>query len=305
MAIEVGHQLLHYRLIERIGEGGMGVVWKATDTRLDRTVAIKVLRHQLSDDVRVRERFEREAHTISNLNHPHICTLHDIGSQDEIDFIVMEHLEGEVLVDRLSRDALPLDQVFRYGVEIAEALHEAHRAGIVHRDLKPGNIMLTRHGVKLMDFGVARIVRPSRPTAAEETSSTTTAEQPLTQAGTLIGTIPYMSPEQLEGKDADERTDIFALGTVLYEMTTGRRAFAGASQARLISAIMTEEPPPIGEQQSAAPEALDHLVRRCLAKEPEERWHSALDLARELEWISGAGQTEPPRSTPLAVTKVD
>jgi len=301
VALETGHQLLHYRLIEKIGEGGMGVVWKATDTRLDRTVAIKVLRHQFSEDGRLRERFEREARTISNLNHPHICTLHDIGRQDDIDFIVMEYLEGESLADRLDEGVLPLEQVLSHGIEIAEALHEAHRAGVVHRDLKPGNIMVTRQGIKLMDFGLAKMARPSTATGAEDAATATTAEHPLTEVGTLIGTVPYMSPEQLEGKDADARTDIFALGSVLYGMVTGRQAFAGKSQASLISAIMTSDPPPVAEFQPDTPPLLDHLIRRCLAKDPDDRQQSALDLARELDWIAGSARTKLPR--PAAPTQ--
>ena len=296
MTIEAGQQLLHYRLLEKIGEGGMGVVWKATDTRLDREVAIKVLRHQLSDGVRARERFEREARTISSLNHPHICTLYDIGCQDEMDFIVMEHLEGEALAERLQEGALPLEQALRHGIEIAEALHEAHKTGMIHRDLKPGNIMLTRQGAKLMDFGLAKIVRPSTETGARDASVATTAEQPLTEMGTLIGTVPYMSPEQLEGKEADARADIFALGSVVYEMITGQRAFTGASQASLISAIMTAEPPPLSELQPDAPPVLDHLIRRCLAKDPDDRWRSVFDLAHELEWIAESAEPKPTRS---------
>jgi serine/threonine protein kinase len=305
MAIRAGQQLLHYRLTDKIGEGGMAVVWKATDTRLDRVVAIKVLRHQLAGDMSLRERFEREARTISGLSHPHICTLHDIGHQDGIDFIVMEHLEGDVLADRLKRGALALEQVFRNGIEIAEALHEAHRAGVVHRDLKPGNIMLTRHGAKLMDFGLARIVRPPTAGVAQDASTATTAEHPLTREGTLIGTVPYMAPEQLDGKEADARSDIFALGSVLYEMITGRRAFTGESQARLISAIMTSEQPPIDELQPGAPPALDHVVRRCLAKEPDERWQSALDVARELEWHSQSAPVKPRCPTHRTSTTAD
>jgi serine/threonine protein kinase len=297
MAIRTGTQLLHYRLTDKIGEGGMGVVWKATDTRLDRVVALKVLRHQLAGDTSLRDRFEREARAISALNHPHICTLHDIGHLDGVDFIVMEHLEGDALADRLKRGALPLEHVFRNGIEIAEALHEAHRAGVVHRDLKPGNIMLTRHGAKLMDFGLARIVRHPLRGVAEDPSTAMTEEHQLTRAGTLLGTVPYMAPEQLDGNEADARSDIFALGSVLFEMITGRRAFTGESQARLISAIMTSEHPSIDELRPDAPPALDHVVRRCLAKAPDERWQSALDVARELEWLSQAAPVRPRRPT--------
>ena len=286
----------HYRLIEKVGEGGMGVVWKAVDTRLHRTVAIKVLRHQLAGDARNRERFEREARAISNVNHPHICTLYDIGRQGDIDFLVMEYLDGEVLADRLKQGALPLERALSYGVEIAEALHEAHRLGTVHRDLKPGNIILVRQGVKLMDFGVAKIVRPVITT--DVAAATSPTQQRLTATGSLIGTVPYMAPELLEGRDADPRTDVFALGCVLYEMVTGRPAFSASSQAALISTIMTADPPPVSTLQSSAPESLDHAIGRCLAKDPEERWHSTRDLARELTWIAAAARAEPPRPGP-------
>jgi serine/threonine protein kinase len=290
VTLAADQQLLHYRLIEKIGEGGMGVVWKAVDTRLDRIVALKVLRHQLSGDARNRARFEREARAISNLNHPHICTLHDIGRDGDIDFIVMEYLEGEVLADHLKHGALPLERALSHGVEIAEALHEAHRLGIVHRDLKPGNVILARQGIKLMDFGLAKIARPVTTTDA----ATATAEQQLSATGSLIGTVPYMAPEQLEGGATDPRTDIFALGCVLHEMVTGCRAFSGTSQAGLISAILTADPPPVSTLQPAAPALLDHAIGRCLAKNPDERWHSARDLALELAWIATAGRDEPP-----------
>jgi len=298
MDIRPGQQLLHYRLIEQIGEGGMGVVWKATDTRLDRTVAIKLLRQQLAGGASAQVRFGREARAISNLNHPHICTLYDIGCHDGIDFIVMEYLHGETLVDRLKQGALPLTEALRHGVEIAAALHEAHRAHMVHRDLKPGNIMLTSRGIKLMDFGLAKIVCES---SAGVEATTATAETPLTEMGMLIGTVPYMSPEQLEGKAVDARTDIFALGGVLFEMVTGRRAFSGTSQAALISEIMTVEPPAVSALQPEAPVGLDELTRRCLAKRPDDRWHSALDLGSELERIAGSNQTETVREPPPAV----
>ena len=292
VAFEAGQQFQHYRLIEKVGEGGMGVVWKAVDTRLDRTVAIKVIRHHLSGDARHRERFEREARAISNLNHPHICTLHDVGRHGDIDFLVMEYLDGEVLSDRLKHGALPLKRALVYGVDIAEALHEAHRLGIIHRDLKPGNIILARQGIKLMDFGLAKIVRPVTTTGAA--TATATAEPQLTMTGSLIGTVPYMAPELLEGRAADPRTDVFALGCVLYEMVTGRPAFSGSSQAGLISTIMTVDPPPVSALQPSASESLDHAIGRCLAKDPEERWHSTRDLARELTWITAAARVEPP-----------
>jgi len=233
--LQTGQHLLHYRLLEQIGEGGMGVVWKATDTRLDRTVAVKVLPSHLSGDSTLRERFEREARTISQLNHPHICTLHDIGRHDELDFIIMEHIDGEALVDRLKEGPLTLDQALRCGIEIAEALHDAHRAGVVHRDLKPGNIMLTRRGIKLLDFGLAKLVSAPAPAIAEDTPTASVMGDPMTERGTILGTLQYMSPEQLEGKNIDARADIFAFGCVLHEMITGERAFAGSNQAAAAS----------------------------------------------------------------------
>ena len=217
----------------------MGEVYKARDSRLERTVAVKVLPSHMSASPEVRQRFEREAKTISQLSHPHICALYDVGNQDGVEYLVMEYLEGETLSDRLAKGPLPLEQTLRYGVEIADALDKAHRQGIVHRDLKPGNVMLTKSGVKLLDFGLAKAMAPAAP----QTSLTALpTQQGLTQEGTILGTIQYMAPEQLEGKDADARTDIFAFGCVLYEMATGRKAFSGSSQASLISAIMTSEP---------------------------------------------------------------
>jgi len=215
----------------------MGEVYKASDTRLGRTVAIKVLPGHLSEDPKLRERFEREARTVSRLNHPRICTLHDIGRHEGVDFLVMEHLEGEPLAERLKKGALPLEQALRYGTEIAVALDEAHRAGVVHRDLKPGNIMLTKQGIKLLDFGLARLVRPADDGPVDHGATATIAENPLTEEGTIVGTVAYMAPEQLEGREADSRADIFALGGVLYEMVTGRRAFDGRSRAWVSSSM--------------------------------------------------------------------
>jgi serine/threonine protein kinase/Tol biopolymer transport system component len=263
----------------------MGEVYKARDTRLARTVAIKVLPQGLSEDPERRARFEREAKAISALSHPHICTLYDVGQQGGVDFLVMEHLEGETLAHRLLRGALPLDQVLRYGAEIAQALDKAHRSGIIHRDLKPGNVMLTKSGVKLLDFGLARLreVEGGEPSLL---SSMPTEDKPLTQKGTIVGTLPYMAPEQLEDKEADARTDIWALGLVLYEMTTGRKAFAGSSQASLVGAILKEEPLSITELQPMAPPSLDRVVKTCLLKDPDERWQSAHDVVTELRWIA-------------------
>ena len=269
-----------------LGSGGMGEVYQALDTRLDRTVAIKVLPHHLSSDPSLRERFDREARAISSLTHPHICALYDIGHEGGMDYLVMEYLQGESLADRLARGALPVDQVLRYGVEIADALDSAHRRGLVHRDLKPGNVMLTKSGAKLLDFG---LVKYTNPTEAGQLTSLPTENRPLTQEGTILGTFQYMAPEQLEGQEADARTDIFAFGAVLYEMATGRRAFQGTSKASLIASIITAMPEPISAIQPLTPPALERIVQVCLAKDPDRRWQSAHDLAEEIRWISEAG----------------
>jgi len=282
-----GALLSHYKIIEKIGAGGMGEVYRAQDTRLGRDVAIKVLSPHLAQTAEVRARFEREARTISQLNHPHICTLHDIGHEAGMDYLVMELLEGETLADRLAKGPLPVVEVLSLGAQIAEALDVAHRRGIVHRDLKPGNVMLTKAGVKLMDFGLAR-ARALTPVAGVEAESPTIS-RPLTEKGTIVGTFQYMAPEQLEGNEADARADIWALGCVLYEMATGKPSFEGTSQASLIAAIMEREPRPITDLQPLSPPALDHLVRRCLAKDPVERWQSAHDVMYELRWIAEAG----------------
>ena len=270
--------------------GGMGEVYKAQDTRLDRTVAIKVLPSHLSDDADLRQRFEREARTVSSLNHPHICTLHDIGREGDVVFLVMEHIEGETLTERLKKGPVPLNEALTYAVQIAEALDKAHRQGVVHRDLKPGNVMLTKTGAKLLDFGLAKLVGtvPGAPDMSS-LSSLPTEQKSLTAAGTILGTFQYMAPEQLEGGEADTRTDIFALGAVIYEMVTGRKAFGGKSQASLISSIMSSEPASVSTTQSFSPPALDRVIRTCLAKDPDKRWQSAGDVARELEWIAEAG----------------
>jgi serine/threonine-protein kinase len=287
MPLQAGTRLGPYEIASPIGAGGMGEVYKARDTRLDRTVAVKVLPDRLSASPESRQRFEREAKTISQLSHPHICALHDVGREGDISYLVMEYLEGETLAARLAGGPLPLEQVLRYGREIADALDKAHRQGIVHRDLKPANVMLTKSGVKLLDFGLAKA------TAAPAPSSSLTAlptQQGLTQEGTILGTFQYMAPEQLEGKEADARTDIFAFGAVLYEMATGRKAFAGASQASLISQIMSSDPPSISSLQPMSPAALDRVVRKSLAKDPEARWQSAADLGSELQWIAEGSQ---------------
>jgi Tol biopolymer transport system component/predicted Ser/Thr protein kinase len=287
--ISTGARLGPYEVLAPIGAGGMGEVYRARDTRLERTVAVKVLPARLSTSPEVRQRFEREAKTISQLSHPHICALYDVGNQDGVEYLVMEYLEGETLGDRVARGPLPLEQTLRYGVEIADALDKAHRQGIVHRDLKPGNIMLTKSGVKLLDFGLAKAMAPAEPGSGLTTLPTVAGSSPLTQEGTILGTFQYMAPEQLEGREADVRTDIFAFGAVLYEMVTGQKAFSGKSQASLISSIMSSEPPSIGTLAPMAPPALDRVVRTCLAKDPEDRWQSAHDLKNELAWIARAG----------------
>jgi Serine/threonine protein kinase len=284
MTLAAGTRLGPYEIVSSLGAGGMGEVYRARDTRLERTVAIKVLPSHLSSSAEGRQRFEREAKTISQLSHPHICALYDVGNQDGVEFLVMEYLEGETLAARLARGPLPLEQMLRYGIEIADALDKAHRQGIVHRDLKPGNVMLTKSGVKLLDFGLAKAMAP--PSNAGALSSLPTREKELTADGTILGTVQYMAPEQLEGKPADARTDIFALGAVLYEMTTGKKAFSGATQASLISTILRDDPQPLSQVQPMSPPALDRVVKTCLAKDPEERWQSAGDVAKELKWIS-------------------
>jgi Tol biopolymer transport system component/tRNA A-37 threonylcarbamoyl transferase component Bud32 len=288
LGITAGTRLGPYEVLSPLGAGGMGEVYRARDTRLGREVAIKVLPSHLSDDPDLKARFEREARAISQLTHPHICTLHDVGSENGVDFLVMELLDGQSLADRLEKGPLPPDQVLKFGMEIADALDRAHRAGIIHRDLKPGNVMLTRSGVKLLDFGLAKTAAAERP-ASDLSSLPTQASRPLTEKGTVMGTFQYMAPEQLEGKTADARTDIFSFGCVLYEMSTGRKAFSGTSQASLVTAIMSKEPEPISSVVSMSPPALDRLVTTCLAKDPEERWQSARDVKNELSWIAQAG----------------
>ncbi|HEV8337424.1 MAG TPA: protein kinase [Candidatus Polarisedimenticolia bacterium] len=283
-----GETLSHYRLIEKIGEGGMGIVFRALDLRLEREVAVKVLPAGTLTDEAAKTRFRQEAMTLSRLNHPHIAVVHDFDSRDGIDFLVMELLEGETLAARLKKGSLPPEQVLRYGIEIAEALDRAHRIGIVHRDLKPGNIMITPHGAKLLDFGLAKLRKPEGDAAAGLSSLATEARE-LTAQGTILGTFQYMAPEQLEGKPADARSDLFAFGAVLYEMSTGRKAFEGKSQASLIAAIMGGDPPPISKIQPMSPPAFDQLVKTCLAKDTEERWQTAHDVKLQLQWIAEGG----------------
>ena len=297
MAILLGKRLGPYEILSSIGAGGMGELYRARDTRLDRIVAIKVLPAHLADRSELRERFEREARTIASLNHPHICTLFDIGQQDGVDYLVMEYLEGETLAQRLLKGPLPLEQVLQFAIEISDALDKAHRKGVTHRDLKPGNIMLTKSGTKLLDFGLAKLKQEVAPANAQF-SQLPTANDPLTAQGTIVGTLQYMAPEQLEGKDVDARTDIFSFGAVVYEMATGKRAFEGKSQASLIAAILEREPAPMSSLQPMTPPALDRVVRKCLSKEPGNRWQTPKDLCDELKWIAeGGSQVLPPAAS--------
>jgi Tol biopolymer transport system component len=300
MLLQAGTRLGPYEIVAPLGAGGMGEVYRARDTRLGRDVAIKVLPRHLSEQPEIRSRFEREARTVSSLNHPNICTLFDVGREGDTDYLVMELVDGETLAQRLSRGALPAAELLRLGVQIADALDRAHRAGVIHRDLKPANVMITRAGAKLMDFGLSRASASTGGSGLSRTLSgftqSPTVAQPLTAEGTLLGTFQYMAPEQLEGREADARSDIWALGCVLYEMATGRRAFEGRSQASLIAAILEREPAPVGEPPSGAsspggpPAGLERLIRNCLAKDPDERIQTAHDVKLQLRGIAeGAG----------------
>ncbi|HEV3421400.1 MAG TPA: protein kinase [Candidatus Acidoferrum sp.] len=310
MGLASGTKFGPYEIESPLGAGGMGEVYRARDARLDRSVAIKVLASHLASSPELKQRFEREARALSALNHPNICQLYDIGSQNGTDYLVMEFLEGETLADRLRKGFLPLGEALRIGAEIADALQRAHRAGIVHRDLKPGNVMLTKSGAKLMDFGLAK------PSSLDKTAESGSAPllsaamtvtgaspvTPLTSAGAIIGTIQYMSPEQIAGQEADARSDIFCLGCILYEMFTGRRAFEGKSQISVASAILEKDPEPIAKFQPLTPTSLEHVVQTCLAKTPDCRWQSAADVANQLRWIGAAGpaaeKMQPAAPTP-------
>jgi Tol biopolymer transport system component len=276
-----GARLGPYEIIAPLGAGGMGEVYRARDTRLDRTVALKILPASVERDTERHERFRREARAISRLTHPHICTLYDVGEQDGVDFLVMEYLAGETLAHRLLRGPLPLEDVLRMGGELAGALDAAHREGLTHRDLKPANIMLTPGGAKILDFGLAKWTHPD----VLNSDALATINPSLTQTGVVIGTIQYMAPEQTEGKPADARSDLFALGAILYEMTTGRKAFEGTSASSILAAILTTTPPPMSSLQPLTPPAFDRTVKKCLAKDPAKRWQTAADLRDELAWI--------------------
>jgi serine/threonine protein kinase len=294
MSLSAGMRLGSYEIVGLVGAGGMGEVYRARDTRLDRIVAIKALPETLATDPQFRERFEREARVIAALTHPHICTLHDVGRENRTSFLVMEYLEGETLADRLEKGALPLDQALKTAIEIVQALDAAHSAGIVHRDLKPANVFLVRSGgaalptAKLLDFGLAKARGPAVSGTTGSLAPTTPPN--LTVVGTMLGTSHYMAPEQLEGKDADHRADIWGFGCILYEMLTGKKAFEGSSLASLIASILGQEPIPVSKIQHLTPPLLDHLVRRALAKDPDDRWQSARDVRAELEWIREHGR---------------
>jgi hypothetical protein len=302
MTLTPGTKLGPYEIESPLGAGGMGEVYRANDTRLDRIVAVKILPSHLSGSSEAKQRFEREARTISSLNHPHICMLHDVGSQDGTTYLVMEYVQGETLEARLQRGPLPLKQALECGVQICDALEKAHRAGIVHRDLKPGNIMLTASGAKLLDFGLAKPsaamlgsqavgskgnLTPSTPTMNISMLSASPAA--LTRQGSVVGTFQYMAPEVMQGKEADARSDIFSFGCVLYEMIAGRRAFEGKSQLSVMTAILEKDPEPLAAIQPTSPPALDYAVQTCLEKDPDNRFQTAHDVKLQLAWITKSG----------------
>ncbi len=306
MTLVPGNKLGPYEILGALGAGGMGEVYRARDTRLGREVAVKVLPTHLSSNSEVRARFEREAKTVSGLNHPHICTLFDVGRERDTDYLVMELVEGETLATRLIKGPLPVSDVLRVGAEIADALDRAHRAGVVHRDLKPGNVMITKSGAKLMDFGLARASGLAGPAGSGVSigamTQSPTVAHPLTAEGTIVGTFQYMAPEQLEGRDADARSDLWAMGCVLYEMATGKRAFDGKSQASLITSIMGSEPAPVSQIAPTTPPALDSLVRACLAKDPADRVQSAHDIKLQLSWMKEA-RSQAGVAPPIAIKR--
>jgi serine/threonine protein kinase/Tol biopolymer transport system component len=294
MRLNSGTRLGSYEIMAPLGAGGMGEVYRARDTRLDREVALKVLPAHLAASLEARARLEREARVISQMSHPHVCALYDVGRDDGVDFLVMELLEGETLATRLRRGALPLAEVYRLGREMADALHAAHRRGLVHRDLKPANVMVTGSGVKVLDFGLARPVAPPFPTSADSERPTVSSPEALTAEGTVLGTLHYLSPEQLEGRPADARSDLFSFGAVLYEMATGRRAFDGETSAAVAAAVASADPPAPSSIRGSVPVELDRLVRACLTRDPDRRWQSSHDASLQLATL---GEPSPP-STP-------
>jgi serine/threonine protein kinase/Tol biopolymer transport system component len=299
VALSAGVRLGPYEVVSALGAGGMGEVYKARDTRLDRAVAVKVLRSEIAGDADLRARFEREARTVAALEHPHICGLYDVGSDDGTHYLVMPHLDGQTLAERLEDGRLPLDEALKIGAEIADALDKAHREGIVHRDVKPANIMLTRAGSKLLDFGLAKL-RPIARSLSLSGMTRTATSRPETATGTILGTVQYMAPEQVEGKEADARSDIWAFGAVIYEMVTGSRPFSGETPASVIGSILKDDPAPVSARQPLAPRTLDRLVGVCLAKDPDDRWQSIADVARQLAWIAeGDAAATPVRDVPV------
>ena len=294
MPLQPGVRLGSYEVVSLLGSGGMGEVYKARDTRLDRAVAIKVLPQAATNSVESLTRLRREAKTLAALHHPHICTLHDVGSDGDVHFLIMELLEGETLAARLARGPLSIAEALRHAIEIGDALDQAHRHGVIHRDLKPANVFLTRSGeskrtviAKLLDFGIATSARQVVPMGAADQVETSSgfAAPVATNDGVIAGTLPYMAPEQLEGRDADVRSDIFAFGALLFEMLTGRPAFSGTSGATVMAAVVREDPPPVSLIHPV-PILLDHLVQTCLAKDPEERWQSIRDVVMQLRIVS-------------------
>jgi serine/threonine protein kinase len=289
MTLSAGTRLGPYEIVSAIGAGGMGEVYRARDTRLDRTVAIKILHTHLSTNPDLRARFEREAKTISALQHAKICVLYDVGKEGDLDFLVMEYLEGETLATRLKRKPLSLDESLRIAIDLADALDAAHPHSVMHRDLKPGNVMLAKSGAKLMDFGLAKplgFAASASIPAFSAAATMTSPASPLTKAGTVVGTVQYMSPEQIQGREADARSDLFAFGATLYEMLSGKRAFEGKSQLSVAGAILERDPAPLSTLQPLIPPSLERVVNKCLAKDPEERWQTARDLATQLRWIA-------------------
>jgi serine/threonine protein kinase/Tol biopolymer transport system component len=301
MALSSGTLLGPYEIQSPLGAGGMGEVYRARDTRLNRTVAVKILPSHLSSNPEAQQRFDREARAISSLSHPNVCQLYDVGSQDGTSFLVMEYLEGETLADRLRKGPLPLDQVLKYALEICEGLEKAHRSGVIHRDLKPGNIMLTKSGAKLLDFGLAKPALPASPPSSGLTQTIAAPQHPLTTEGMIVGTFQYMSPEQIEGREADARSDIFAFGAVLYEMVTGHCAFEGKTTASTIAAILAAEPPPISSVRPLSPLTLETTVKSCLAKDPDERVQTVHDVKLQLKWVAeSASSSRLPAVAPIS-----
>jgi Tol biopolymer transport system component len=310
MALDAGTRLGPYEVLALVGAGGMGEVYKASDTRLNRIVAIKVLPPHWVDDPDMKQRFDREAQTIASLTHPNICTLHDIGREGDTDFLVMEYLEGQTLAQRLERGALPLEEALKVAIAIADAMDKAHREGVVHRDLKPSNVMLTPGGPKLLDFGLAKLKAPQNPLSTPPrppapAGQARPARADATVPGMIVGTLQYMAPEQIEGAEADARTDIFAFGAILYEMVTGTKAFEGKNRALLIAAIATLDLDPLSKAQPASSPALDHVAKRCLAKDPDDRWQTAHDLTLQLRWVAGSDIGGVATTQPAAARRLD